>query len=267
MTKTDLLTALPDDIFQTELDDKSAYKSLEAQTAEARANRIDLIGRLSIEEQGHGKGSWRERVQQRLGLSGDDADKKHVKTIGDYAKVFHVFRLRPPHGLGYSLDAISRHQPGRLRVFAQNGKWALENPSRVAEMLDSGRNEGVMRKEIQEAISAQEEGRTEKPVFENFTVRLSPADAAIVRTMLRGVRLKRTQAFGEEFSDAASTADGQALMAALGEWFHSTPILNGPGGTPVQVPNSNWVEQADAERRAQENTDAPTDTEDQQAAD
>lgn len=240
---------LPTDLFRPQLNPDEAWRSLEQQGASARAQSIDLIGQLWAEEAAQGEAGWRARVQVRLGLHEEEG--KALNTIGDYAKIFRVFRLGGDHGLGWPLSDLERHQPGRLRVFAQNADWARGNPDRVREMLESGRNEGRLRKEVREAIAAEKAGREEDPdaatgpKYKNITLRVTPEDEGLLMAVLDGLQAKLEHQ-GQTLSEIDSVRAGELILALAGDWFNGASTVE-RGGKPVLVEHMEWCAKASGE--------------------
>ena len=252
---------LPEDFSQFTQSPDAEWKALEHQGAAARARSVDLIGQLWLEEEAKGKAGWRPRVQMRLGLGGMDSDaKKALNTIGDYARIFKVFRLGGDTGLGWRLDELAGHNFRALRVFTNYGEWTVRNPDRVRNMLASGRPEAQLRAEIKEAVAAEREGREEMdpeekaPEFVNFILRLTPQDAALLRTTLDGV-LARAEERGNAISDSEAAAYGDAVLQIAGDWFNGQSIMT-RNGKPVHVENAEFVARAANEAMPDLGTDA-----------
>lgn len=258
------MTTLPEDLFTVDAsqDPAQVFLELAATDADTRAKRTDMIGVIALEEQAEGKGGWRERVQLRL--TADGHEPIGTKVISDATKIFRLFRLVGEGSLGWTREQMGQHQPGRLRVFAQNADWAAKHLDRVAEMLASGRNEGAMREVIREAKAAEREERPEKPKAEwtTLSVRVDPEYADLLSAILQAVRVKSEQA-GENFSEKPAVAHGQVIFALAAEWLHrgETFLQN---GQEVVVSNRAYL---DPETRAQVEAALAEDAEDAEHAD
>ena len=244
---------LPADLYEFSVDDAAnAYLSLAEQTELAYVNRVDVVGVIALEERASGKGGWRARVQQRLSSEGHDP--VGMKVIADASKIFDLFRL--PGGFAWTREQVARVQSGRLRVFAQNAEWALANQARVQAMLESGRNENHMRKEIQEAALASLENREEKQdKWESVTLRLDPAQARHLRLVLAGVQRKAEQTGGETFSTKPGVALGQAAFIMAAEWYHGEETYDSQedDGEIYTLPNRQYTDTVADELQAREN--------------
>jgi hypothetical protein len=164
--------------------------------------------------------------------------------LSDGEKMFKLFRLGGDQGYGWTRDQLAAQHPGRLRVFAQNAKWALENQGRVEAMLATGETEATLRKAVQEAVAASKEGRqeeTEEP-WENVTLRLNQGQARFLRGVLAGMQVKREQVHGETFSAKASVALGQAVFAMAGEWYAADEAYDDGEGGEVRVANASFMD-------------------------
>lgn len=255
--KPNPLDHLPEDLARFDADPDVAYQMLQGQSGKVRAQRIDLIGHLALQEKQAGKGSWRERVQARLKLE-DDATG--LKVISDAAKTFDLFRMPPPYGLGFEQGQVAQYKPGRLRVFAQNADWSLKNADRVHELLEhqDQHNEASIREEIQKAKQSELQGKpVEKPDFENFVLRLKRDEASLLRTILGAVARKNEAVGGVTLSEKEGVRNGDLVMILASEWYKSSEEFDDMQGGIQTIPNSQWV--AEAGDDAQELDEEPDD--------
>lgn len=214
---------LPTDMYRTDAPDQ-AWKSLDQQSAEATAQRIDLSYLLHLEELKKGKQGWMERVIQRLELEGADA-KRGAQVIADSVKVFKLFRTPAEHGgLGFSRERMTGVSFRKLRVFAQNKDWSEANRDRIPEMLDAISSEEKLRE-----IIRAERGVTAKTATSDFTkfrFDVTLQDGLIVDDVLAamtrarafsGMPLPETDAQGRKLSEEYRR--GVLIMDLLANWM------------------------------------------------
>ena len=232
--------ALPHSVFRPEAGQDAAelWQSLEGQSADARAKRTDLVGIIALEELASGKTGWRERVQNRISAEG--REPVGLKVISDATKIFQLFRLGGDQGLGWTREQMAQHQPGRLRVFAQNREWALNHRDEVMAMIESGVNEGKMRKAIQESKNQEAGVVEEKDEWQTISLRLDPSQARLVKAVLDAVKAKQAQ-MGDEMSDKAAVAAGQAVFLLASEWLEQVEVYDDGEGGDLEIANRTFM--------------------------